>query len=590
MLRLPSPSVRIERRGATLFLESGHPLPPPARCLGDLLVAWAQRAPERTWLAERATDGWRTVSYAEGLAAARSIGSALLERGASATRPVMMLADNGVDHALAMMGALHAGVPFAPVSPAYGFASTDFGRLREVFALLRPRVLITPDAARAARALDALRGEPGGLSDVVVIDTPTAFAQLRATPPSADLDRAFAAITPDTIAKVLFTSGSTGTPKGVVNTHRMLCSNQAAIATLWPFLGDEPPITVDWLPWSHTFGGNHNFNMVLHNGGTLYVDGGRPAPGLIEQTVANLREIAPTLYFNVPRGFDLLLPHLESDDALRARFFSRVRTIFYAAAALAPSTRARLEACARQAGRDDVFFATAWGSTETAPMATSAYFPTTTPALIGLPAPGTTIALAPVDDKLECRVRGPNVTPGYWAPGGRVVPPALDVDGFLPTGDAVRLDDPAHPERGLVFEGRLGENFKLSSGTWVAVGMLRLAVVEACAPLVQDAVIAGHDREALGALLFPTPALLALDPRARHDRLRAALAAHNVRMPASSTRITRARVLTSPPSLDAGETTDKGYLNQRRVLAVRAAEVSRLFAAPVLADDAIEVG
>jgi len=371
----------------------------------------------------------------------------------------------------------------------------------------------------------------------------------------------------------------------VVNTHRMLTSNQEGLRATWPFLAAEPPVVVDWLPWSHTFGGNHNFHLVLRNGGTLYVDRGRPVPGLLQTTLANLAEVGPTLWFNVPRGFDQAVDVLEREPDVARAVFRNLRLLFYAAAALAPTTRARLEAVAAAAGRPDVFFTSAWGSTETSPLATSAHFPTRTTGVLGVPIPGVELKLARVDDRLELRVKGPNVTPGTWQRGGTVAPVALDGDGFLPTGDAGRLADPARPEAGVVFAGRIGENFKLASGTWVSVGAVRLALVDACSPLIADAVIAGHDREALGALLVLSPGAVAgLPDDEVRLRLYQALARYDVAHPGSSERIRRALVLTRPLSLDDGETTDKGYTNQRRVLDRRADDVARLFATPPAPD------
>ena len=568
----------------------------PARCVGDWLVRWARERPDATFLAERDRDGeWARLTYGDALAAVEGIASSLLDRGGGPDRPVMILSDNSIASGLIALGAMHAGVPAAPVSSAYSLQSTSFGRLRAVAEQLRPGFVFADDPARFGPALAALTAAGAlGPDGAEPLDAAEALAR---TPRSPALDRAFGQITLDTIAKVLFTSGSTGTPKGVVNTQRMLTSNQESIAVCWPFLAEAPPVLVDWLPWSHTFGGNHNFHLVLRNGGALYIDRGRPVPGLIETTIANLADVAPTLWFNVPRGFDQAVALLEADDRAAAAVFARLDLVFYAAAALGPATRTRLERIAARAGRPDVFFTSAWGSTETAPLATSAHFVTSTTGNLGIPVPGVQLKLVTVQDRperrsredqddkgereaFELRVRGPNITPGYWEPGGGIAPVALDGDGFLPTGDAGRLVDDRDPAAGIVFGGRLGENFKLSSGTWVSVSQVRLALIEACAPLVLEVVIAGHDRDQLGALMFPTPAARRLDAATLADRLRGALAHYNAAHPHTSERIARGIVLVEPLSLDDGETTDKGYTNQRRVLERRAAELDRLFAEP----------
>lgn len=578
-LRLPPAAVDVQRRGPDLILRCPHAPAPAVRALGVLLERWAERAPTRTFLAERDGDGWRRLDYATAWDTARRVGSALLELGARSDRPVAILSPSSIAHALVQLGAMQVGVPVAPISAAYSLSSTTFENLRTVMATLRPRVVFADDLGRHRAALVTLPDDAILVGDGDAGRPAISFAALRQAEPSAAMEQAWAAVGPDTIAKVLFTSGSTGTPKGVVNTQRMLCSNQEAIAALWPFLADAPPITVDWLPWSHTFGGNHNLHMILRHGGTLHIDGGRPAPGLVEETARNLREVSPTIYFNVPRGHELLAGLMEHDPVLRQRLFARLDVLFYAAAALPPATRARLQALAHAEGRP-VFFASAWGSTETAPLATSAYFPTDTPAVIGLPAPGVEVKLAATEGRHELRVRGPNVTPGTWGPGGAIEPPALDEEGFLCTGDAGRLVDDDEPARGIAFEGRLGENFKLTTGTWVVVGKLRVAVVDACSPWVHDAVIAGHDRDFLGALLFVARPP---DATAEHElraRIVAALRRWNAEHPASSTAILRVSLELEPPSLDAGETTDKGYLNQRRVLEHRAATVQQLFTTP----------
>ncbi|MBV8762488.1 MAG: feruloyl-CoA synthase [Deltaproteobacteria bacterium] len=537
-------------------LRSPMPEPSSARCVGDWLVRWATEAPQRTFLAERADGDWRRVSYGEALAQVRGLAQALLDAGLGPTAPVAVLSGNSIAHALLALAAMHVGVPVAPVSPAYSLASADHGKLRALIAMLAPGAVWAEGAAfdRAFAALGVSRFD------------------VRAAEPTAAVDEAFAAIAPETVAKILFTSGSTGTPKGVVNTHRMLCANQAAIAAGWPFLDDRPPVIVDWLPWSHTFGANHNFNMILAHGGTLYIDGGKPAPGAFDTTLANLREVPSTLYFNVPRGFDMLVAALETDDALRETFFRDLDIVFYAAAALSPATWGRLAAVAKRAGKSPAMVS-AWGSTETSPLVTQVHFPIDRAGVIGLPAPGLTLAFVPSGDKLEMRVKGPSVTPGYWIAGGGIEPAPRDAHGFYPMGDAGRLADPSEPARGVVFDGRTAENFKLTSGTWVHVGELRIALVAACSPFVADAVITGHDRDEVGALVFAAPGHV-IDDAALAD----GLARCNATRTGSAAKITRARVLSEPPSIDHGEITDKGYINQRAVLARRAVEVEALYA------------
>ena len=584
------------RDDGAFVLRSPLPLATPPRSYGDMLVHWATRTPGRTFLAARDASGaWAHLTYADALSAVRSIAQGLLDRDARPSRPVMLLSDNAIDHALVQLAAMHIGVPASPISPAYSLLSKDFAKLKDIGARLDPSVVYASDGQLFARAIDALdlRDTP-----LIVSQHPRAGAStidaLRSIAPTSAVDRAFGAIGPDTIAKVLFTSGSTGAPKGVVNTQRMITANQQAIQQLWPFLKERPPVVVDWLPWSHTFGGNHNFGMVLMNGGTLYIDGGKPAPGLIETTVRNLRDVSPTLYFNVPRGFDMLLPFLEEDAELCAKFFGDLDLVFYAAAALPQHLWDRIDRLSRRTRGDGsrVTMVAAWGSTETSPLVTSVHFPIPRAGVIGLPAPGSALAFVPHGDKLEMRVTGPNVTPGYWERGGTFTKASLDADGFLPTGDAGKLEDPSDPSKGVVFDGRIAENFKLSSGTWVSVGEVRVAVLAACAPLVQDAVVAGHDRDALALLVFPNAgAMASLGRDAFHAELRAKLAGYNEVRDASSTRIARAIVQDEPASIDGGEITDKGYINQRAVLERRAADVTRLYAGgdpDVIALDAIE--
>jgi feruloyl-CoA synthase len=569
-LRLAPARMEVERRAdGAILLRS--PLAPRARAraVGEWLLHWAREAPERTFLAERQGDDWKKISYREALALVRRLGQGLLERGLDSSRPVAILSDNSLDHALLALGAMHVGVPVAPVSPAYSLMSKDFAKLRGIFELLRPGLVWTADPDKFAPALAAVAARPTPVSDLL------------ARSPGFEVDRAFERVGPDTVAKILFTSGSTGTPKGVINTHRMLTVNQEQYALVWPFLEDRPPVIVDWLPWNHTFGGNSNFFMMLRNGGTLWIDAGKPAPGLFETSVRNLKEIAPTIYFNVPRGFDLLLPHLEHDAALRANFFRNLDWMVYAGAALPQNLWERMQALATAERGAPLPLISAWGSTETAPLATCVHYQVERAGIIGLPVPGCELKLVPAAGKLEVRVKGPNVTPGYY---GRedLTRAAFDEEGYYRIGDALKFADPARHESGLAFDGRIAEDFKLSTGTWVHVGATRVKLIAAGDPLIQDAVITGHGRDEVGALVFLNAAAVkakGLDDAQLREHLRAAmrrLAAESG--PGSSTHPARALVAGEPLSIDANEITDKGYINQRAVLERRAGLVELLHA------------
>jgi feruloyl-CoA synthase len=571
-LRFATPEVHVEKRSdGSILLRSPQPLKPYARSVGEWLVRWAREAPDRPFLAERGADGWRRITYREALDSVRRIGEALLARGLNEAKPVALLSENSIEYALLALGAMHVGVPAAPVSAAYSLMSKDHAKLKAIFELIEPGLVWAAEPEKYAAALRAVGRES------------TPVAELLATNATERVDAAFARVGPDTVAKILFTSGSTGTPKGVINTQRMMCSNQQSYAQIWPFLEDRPPVLCEWLPWNHTFGANSTFNMVLRNGGTFHIDGGKPAPGLIDITVRNLKEVSPTMYLNVPRGFDLLLPYLESDAQLRKNFFRDLDFIFYAGAALPQNLWERIEKLVVAERGGELAMLSAWGSTETAPMATCVHFHIDRAGVVGLPAPGCEIKLVPSGGKLESRVRGPNVTPGYYKRDD-LTQAAFDEEGFYRIGDALRFEDPDQPALGLVFDGRVAEDFKLSSGTWVHVGAIRVRLIAAANPVIQDAVLTGHDRNEIGALVFLNPAttkeMNASDVRARIAAALRSMAGEG----GSSMHPTRALVMTEPASIDANEITDKGYINQRAVLEKRSALVERLHANPPAPD------
>ncbi|MBZ0218126.1 MAG: feruloyl-CoA synthase, partial [Fimbriimonadaceae bacterium] len=592
---LPEPALNIETRDdGCLILTSPVPLLDYPASLGVHLNRWAAEAPDRIFLAERdATGVWQRVSYADALQKVRAISQYLLDNGLDAKTPVMILSDNSTQSALLQLASMHVGVPVTPVSPAYSLMSQDFEKLKYIFDIILPKLIFAADGARFAPAIANLNTDGitiAAFSNAEAISGAVTFEALTSTNATSAVEKAQAKINPDTVAKILFTSGSTGMPKGVINTQRMLCSNQQTIAQLWPFLEARPPVLVDWLPWSHTFGGNHDFNIILRNGGTLYIDHGKPVPGLIEKTIENVRDVSPTLYFNVPRGYDMIIPRLEQDGDLCAAFFKNLDIVFYAGAALPQNLWERLEKLSMATLGRKVLMASSWGATETAPMITSVYYPSEFAGNIGLPAPGNAVKMVPSAGKMEMRVKGPNITPGYYKdPEGTAE--AFDEDGFYIIGDAGRFADPDDPLKGLMFDGRTAENFKLMTGVWVHVGNLRIAAIAAGAPVIQDAAVTGHDRDEIGLLIFPNPAGCAsfcgtpadtpVADLIANERVRKCiadgLAAYNKEYPASSTRISRALLMTEPPNIDANEITDKGYLNQRAILARRADLIEKLY-------------
>jgi feruloyl-CoA synthase len=590
----------IVRRAAdgTTYLRSPHALGPYPTKLTERLVHWAETAPERIFLAQRdGTGGWRKLSYGAALEQVRRIGRALLERGLSAERPIVILSENDIEHALLGLAANYVGIPYAPVSPAYALVSADLARLRDIFELLTPGLVFAADGAMYRRAIAG--AVPAHVELIVARNPPdgrsaTPYSDLCAADPDRAVESAHTNVGPDTIAKFLFTSGSTGHPKAVVNTQRMWCANQEMIRTALAYFQDEPPIVVDWAPWHHTAGGNHDVGLVLYNGGTLYIDEGKPRAGAIEATVRNLREIAPTWYFTVPKGYEELLPYLRTDGALRRNFFSRLKVLWFAGAGIAQHVFDEIKVLASETCGERIPFLTGFGATETAPCVLVRTWESALAANMGAPVPGQELKLVMCDGKLEARVKGPNVTPGYWRQP-ELDAKAFDEDGYYRLGDAFTFADPGDPTQGLLFDGRIAEDFKLSSGTWVNVGPLRAQVISRLAPLAQDAVVSGPNRSAIGILIFANveacrrfannlPADAATDavlndPGVRNE-VRARLAAMARQSTGSSNRVGRALLLGEPPSLDAGEITDKGTINQRMVLGHRAALVEQLHAEP----------
>ena len=596
-IRLAEPTPTIERRanGEIVIGNAASLAAYPAQ-LSDHLRRWAKEAPDRTFLAERDQAGdWRRLSYADAVTLIDRVSQALLERGHGAERPVAALSDNSINMALLKFGAMQVGIPFMPISPAYSLMSENFAKLKYIAEAFKPSLIYVSALKPFARALAAMpRGGVTLLADAADTDFPDAltFADLLASAPDDRVARHYRTVGPDSIAKILLTSGSTGMPKGVINTQRMMGANGAGIDQAWPFLAERPPVIVDWLPWNHTFGTNFNLNQILRNGGTMYIDAGKPAPGKLDITLANLRAVRPTLLFNVPRGFDMVIPALEADDDFARHVFGDLDVIFYAGAALPPHLWTRLDALAVKHRGARLPILSSLGSTETAPVASFCHWHAQDIGGVGLPVPGTSIKLVPDGGKLEMRVKGENVTPGYY---GRpdLTQDAFDEEGYFKLGDAVTFVDPAQLTRGLRFDGRVSEHFKLSSGTWVAVGDLRVSAVSAAAPMIQDAVVTGHNRSEVGLLVFPnvagcqsvcggtlSPQELIAHP-ALHAKLGEALSAFNRANPGSSRSIARVLLMTEPPSIDGNEITDKGYINQRAVLERRAALIERLYdAAP----------
>ena len=586
-----------ERPDGVRYVAADQPLEAYAYRITDRLLHWGEVAPERTFIARRnrlangSTGDWRYISYAQAIAHARSIGQAILDRGLNADRPVAILSENDLEHALIALGCIYAGVPYCSVSPAYSTVSQDFDKLRHVLTTLTPGLVYAADSQRYARAITA--AVPPEVH--VILGTGALegrpvqhFDDLVATPASPAVDAAMQATGPETIVKFLFTSGSTKLPKAVINTQKMWCANQQQMRQSMPVLTEEPPVLVDWLPWNHTFGGNHNFGLTIYNGGTLYIDDGKPTPALMGETLRNLREVAPTIYFNVPTGFEVIANAMKSDAQLRKTLLSRVKMFFYSGAALAQPIWDALHQTQEAEVGERIVMGTGLGMTESGPFAVFVTNPNVRAGDLGLPTAGLELKLVPSDGKTEVRYRGPNITPGYWR-AEDATREAFDEEGYFSTGDAVQWIDPDDIHKGLKFDGRIAEDFKLATGTFVSVGPLRAKIIAAGAPYVQDAVLTGLNLKEVGAMLFTTPAvrqLAGMDATAPlADVLRSPvvlahfqkvvneLASHAT---GSANRIARAIVLSEPPSIDKGEVTDKGSINQRAVLKHRDALVNAL--------------
>lgn len=590
-------AVRTERDGA-VYLRAENPLQAYPERMTDRLVHWARERPDQTWMARRGPDGqWVHITYAQAWAQAQSIGQALLDFGLSVDRPLAILSENSLEHALLALGAMTVGIPFCSVSAAYSLMSQDYGKLRHVLATITPGLVYASDWSRYGTAIDATVA-----ADVTVVTNTVglradgvtatiALSTLLVRPVTAAVRTAMLATNGDTIVKFLFTSGSTKLPKAVINTQRMICANQQQIHQAKPSVFDIPPVLVDWPPWSHTFGGNHDFYLVLFHGGTFYINDGKPVPALIGETIRNLTEIAPTVYYDVPIGLELIAAEMKTNAALRKNLLSRLRMFFYAGAALAQPIWDSLYETEEQELGCRIPMTSGLGMTESAPFGLFVTDVHVRAGDLGLPAPGLELKLVPLGDKVEVRYRGPNITPGYWR-SPEATHEAFDEEGFFRTGDAVRWIDEGNIHRGLKFDGRVAEDFKLATGTFVSVGPMRAKIIAAGAPYLQDAVITGLNEHDVGAILIPAlipcrkalglPDTATLADVAAHPAMHSAMQAmlNHLAQGAtgSASRVARAVVLAEPPSIDKGEITDKGSINQRAVLKERAGLVEALYA------------
>ncbi len=594
-VRLGQFTATVERRDdGSAIVRPDQVLGDYPRSIVDALEAWAEKTPDAVLIADRDGDDWRRMSFKQVLDAIKPLASALLDAGLSPERPLIVISANEIEHFLLGMAAIWVGIPYSPVSPAYSLVSTDFGKLKYIAGQLTPGMIYASDGVRFEKAMDAAFDHD---VPVIVRSNPPEkrrhrlFSDLLQTPVTDAVAAAHDAITPDTIAKFLFTSGSTGSPKGVVTTNRMMACNQEMIRSAFAFFRDEPPVLLDWMPWNHVAGGSHNTGIAIYNGGSFYIDDGKPTPALIGRTVENLKSVRPTFFTNVPKGYEFLVAALDEDEDLRKAFFSRLKLMQYAGASLSQHVFEGLERAARAELGQPMLIVTGYGSTETAPFAFTTTWPVEQAGHVGLPAPGLEIKLVPNIDKLELRLKGPNVTPGYWREP-LLSKAAFDEEGFYKIGDALRFVDPDDVNKGFIFDGRVSEDFKLSTGTWVNMAGVRTSVIAACAPFIRDVVLTGLDRNFLGAMIFPDLEVCARhvelpedsDPEeiVNHPKVRQTfedglklLASHAT---GSSNHVARAVLMATPPDIDKGEVTDKGSINQRAVHSARADLVESLYA------------
>lgn len=588
----PTTTNKQELKSGSVLLKLEQPLADFPEKLSEKLLHWAAQKPDGVFIARRNDSGeWQKLTYADTLQKVRAIAQYLLNLNFADNETIVILSENSLEHALMALAAVHIGIPYTPISPPYSLVSNDFGKLKHCLELMTPKVIFAQNGKVYGQALD-LAKQLFPEAQIVTVDenTDVDFAEILDTVSTKAVEKAYEKVTSETVAKVLFTSGSTGLPKGVVNTQRMWCANLQQITQVFPFMQTEPPVFIDWLPWNHTFGGNHNFGLTLYNGGTLYIDDGKPTTKGIETTVQNLREISPTAYFNVPKGFEMLIPYFEKEPELRQTFFKKLNVFFYAGASLAQPVWNRLEELAEETIGERIPIITGLGCTESGPSAMFANWAGSFSGLLGVPVAGMEVKLVPDGDKMEARYRAPNVTLGYWRQP-ELTEKAFDEEGYYKTGDAVKFVDENDPSKGLVFDGRIAEDFKLSTGTWVNVGVLKAKVLTAGSPIVQDVVITGLDREYVGAILFLNPdacrglseltSTSTNEEAFTHSSVRNYLDEMLIRLEnqatGSASRVVKYIIALDPPSIDLGEITDKGSLNQRAVLKYRANLVEELY-------------